>query len=201
MPRKFTEYERTIIREKLRNAARSHLSQYGIRKTTVDDLTGSAGIAKGSFYQFYESKEQLFLDVIYLFHDQMQDSLLTRIEKIRTTLTADKLTDLIYSLFLEVKSSFMYPLLQSGELAGLIRMLPDESVITHTAQDDFNLKQLLDMFPELSTKKLEIYSAALRGVFFTMFYKRELGVEVFPDALRTMIHGVVLQIFAEENND
>ena len=201
MPRGFTDYEKEVITRKLRDAARSYLTQYGIRKTTVEELAGKADIAKGSFYQFYESKEQLFLDVIFLFHDQIQQNLLDKIEKIRQTLTPGKLTDLIFSLFHEVESSFMYPLLQSGELAQLIRMLPDESVKTHTEQDDLNMRLLLDMFPEIRQEKLEVFSAALRGIFFTIFYKRELGEEIFPAALRTMIHGIVLQIFAEEDND
>ena len=41
-----------------------------MKKTSVDQLTKAVGIAKGSFYKFYESKEMLFfavLDTFYLF--------------------------------------------------------------------------------------------------------------------------------------
>ena len=35
----------------------------GMKKTSVDQLTKAVGIAKGSFYKFYESKEMLFFAV------------------------------------------------------------------------------------------------------------------------------------------
>jgi AcrR family transcriptional regulator len=64
MPRAFTEAERTRIRTKLMEAGRSCFLRYGPRKTTLDDLVGPAGIAKASFYLFFESKEALFVDLM-----------------------------------------------------------------------------------------------------------------------------------------
>ena len=39
-------------------------SVYGLKKTNVEEITKAAGISKGAFYSFYESKEALFMDVI-----------------------------------------------------------------------------------------------------------------------------------------
>lgn len=63
MPRAFTEEERTTIRNSLIDAGRTCFIKYGVRKTTIDDLVTLAGIAKGSFYQFFKSKENLYLDL------------------------------------------------------------------------------------------------------------------------------------------
>ena len=63
MPRAFTEEERTRIRTSLIEAGRTCFLTYGIRKTTIDDLVKLAGIAKGSFYQFFTSKENLYLEL------------------------------------------------------------------------------------------------------------------------------------------
>jgi len=63
MPRAFTEEERTRIRNSLIDAGRTCFLKYGIRKTTIDDLVTLAGIAKGSFYQFFKSKENLYLEL------------------------------------------------------------------------------------------------------------------------------------------
>ena len=39
-----------------------------MKKTSVDQLTKAVGIAKGSFYKFFESKEMLFFAVLENIH-------------------------------------------------------------------------------------------------------------------------------------
>ncbi|HEY8594407.1 MAG TPA: TetR/AcrR family transcriptional regulator [Devosiaceae bacterium] len=63
MPRAFDETERTTIRERLMTAGLQRFSAQGIRATRVDDIARDAGIAKGSFYAFFPSKEDLFMSV------------------------------------------------------------------------------------------------------------------------------------------
>jgi AcrR family transcriptional regulator len=63
MPRAFTEVEKETIRQKLMETGRTCFLRYGLKKTTIEDLTGPAGIAKASFYLFFQSKEQLFVEI------------------------------------------------------------------------------------------------------------------------------------------
>jgi len=63
MPRAFTDGEKETIRAKLLRAGRDCFLRYGLKKTTIEDLTRPAGIAKASFYLFFDSKEQLFVDI------------------------------------------------------------------------------------------------------------------------------------------
>lgn len=64
MPRAFTDAEKQTIRAKLMEAGRASFLRYGLKKTTIEDLTGPAGIAKASFYLFFDSKEALFVDIM-----------------------------------------------------------------------------------------------------------------------------------------
>ena len=59
----FTEEQRDEIRRRLFDSACRHALSTGVKKTSLDMLTADAGIAKSSFYKFFESKEQLFLAV------------------------------------------------------------------------------------------------------------------------------------------
>jgi AcrR family transcriptional regulator len=68
MPRAFTAVEKQTIRDRLMDAGRACFLRYGLKKTTIEDLTGPAGIAKASFYLFFDSKESLFVE---LFLDEM----------------------------------------------------------------------------------------------------------------------------------
>lgn len=54
----FTEEQQNAIREALFRAGMEYLKAYGVQKMTVDKLVAAAGIAKGSFYHFYKSKEE-----------------------------------------------------------------------------------------------------------------------------------------------
>jgi AcrR family transcriptional regulator len=64
MPKWFTEEEKEHIRRQLLEQGEKHFSQFGFKKTNVDEIARAVGISKGAFYRFYESKELLFLDVI-----------------------------------------------------------------------------------------------------------------------------------------
>ncbi|USZ69162.1 TetR/AcrR family transcriptional regulator [Halorussus salilacus] len=62
--RGFGDAERERIREQLRETGRDLFARYGLDKTTVADLTDPAGIATGTFYRFYDSKAELYYDVL-----------------------------------------------------------------------------------------------------------------------------------------
>lgn len=57
-----------ILSEEKRESQRQHLLEkgkelmlkYGIKKTTVDDIVNASGIAKGTFYLYFSSKEEFF---------------------------------------------------------------------------------------------------------------------------------------------
>ena len=60
----FTDYETEQLRKALLKETRRCAVTLGMKKTSVDQLTKAVGIAKGSFYKFYESKEMLFFAVL-----------------------------------------------------------------------------------------------------------------------------------------
>ena len=64
MPRAFTQDERTLITRNLMEHGRRLFATRGLNKTSVEELAAAAGISKGAFYVFHESKEALFMDVV-----------------------------------------------------------------------------------------------------------------------------------------
>jgi AcrR family transcriptional regulator len=60
----FKSGERERIRARLRAAGAESFAARGLRKTTLDDLARAAGIAKSSFYSFFDNKEALYLDLM-----------------------------------------------------------------------------------------------------------------------------------------
>jgi AcrR family transcriptional regulator len=64
MPRPFTENEKLRLRKKMLHTARRLFARQGLKKTSLEDITGSVGLAKSTFYLFFASKEALFLEVL-----------------------------------------------------------------------------------------------------------------------------------------
>jgi len=197
MPKTFSDSERTYIKERLMEEAKQCLAVYGIRKTTVDELVRRVRIPKGTFYLFYKSKELLFFDVFCALHDEFQAKMLAEVAVLKDGMDAEKLTDIIYRLYKSLDGSFLLKLMTDGELELLFRRLPPELAKLHAEKDDFRVEELVALVPSLKTEKIKVFSAAIRGIFISLLYKREVGEAVFDEALRVMIRGVVIQMFEE----
>ncbi|BCI81908.1 hypothetical protein MTY66_35330 [Mycolicibacterium sp. TY66] len=60
----FTSDEKARIAGTLVDTAEQLFAAQGLKKTSLDELVRPAGIAKGSFYAFFDSKESLYLEVM-----------------------------------------------------------------------------------------------------------------------------------------
>ncbi len=195
MPKTFSENERAIIRNRLIEEAGRCLALYGIRKTTVDEIVRRVNIPKGTFYLFYESKERLLFDVVMKLNDDIQTEMLERVSALSGGLDAEELTNLIFGLYKSLGASFLPKLLADGELELLMRKLPDDLARLHKERDDLSVEKLAALVPGINGKDTAVFGAALRGIFLSLLYQREVGADVFDAALRIMIRGVVIQMF------
>ena len=63
MPKK-SDTEKQLQKKYLLEVGKTLMLQYGIKKTTVDDIVAAAKIAKGTFYLYFKSKEDFFYQLI-----------------------------------------------------------------------------------------------------------------------------------------
>lgn len=106
MARSFTEREKENIKRSLRETCKQSWTQYGYKKTSVDDLCKQAGISKGAFYLFFESKEALFCEVLCSVQEHICNAALEVIEKHRGKYGVAKALKLIYREY--DKNNFLY---------------------------------------------------------------------------------------------
>ncbi|MGE4586052.1 MAG: TetR/AcrR family transcriptional regulator [Mangrovibacterium sp.] len=55
-----------LVREEILKQARKLFQQYGLKKTTMDEIAGSCGKAKSTLYHYFRHKEEIFEAVIQL---------------------------------------------------------------------------------------------------------------------------------------
>ena len=63
MPQAFTQEQMERIRSRLFESACRRAVSQDARRISLEQLTSDAGISKSTFYKFFDSKEQLFLQV------------------------------------------------------------------------------------------------------------------------------------------
>lgn len=56
--------KRSSSRDAIIEVARRQFTQHGYKRTVIDEIVREVGIAKGTFYFHFKSKEELFFDVI-----------------------------------------------------------------------------------------------------------------------------------------
>ncbi len=119
MAKAFGDGEKALIKEYLKKAAIECMQKYGIRKTSVDELTRLSGISKGAFYLFYESKEQLFFEAIMEYHEKLHTGINNMLSGVKGYLTPDRLTLVIFRIIKE-NQPFWTSLLINGDIEYLM---------------------------------------------------------------------------------
>lgn len=75
----FTDEQREQITQALVEAGRELVLQYGPAKTTLADITDAVGIPTSSFYLFFDSKDELYLEIVHreilAFQDRLEEGL------------------------------------------------------------------------------------------------------------------------------
>jgi TetR/AcrR family transcriptional regulator, fatty acid metabolism regulator protein len=67
--------DRTARRAELVNAARSTFSASGVESTSIADIVRAAGVAQGTFYLYFESKDEVIVAVVEQIADQLMETL------------------------------------------------------------------------------------------------------------------------------
>lgn len=197
MPKSYSDQEKEYIIKRLKEEALSCMAQYGIRRTTVDELVRRVNIPKGTFYLFYKSKELLLFEVIQEQHDIINQNMYLALQKFNgSTPTADELTDLFLSFFKLSDEMPIFRILDSDEVELLMRKLPPEVLANHMEEDTDAIEKIFSMLPVKDGVDVEVVSAAFHSIYFATLHKNEVEKDHYYPALRMIIYGVVTQFLA-----
>ena len=142
MPKAFTQHEKELIGQRLLEQGYRLFSVYGLKKTNIEEIARAAGISKGAYYSFYESKETLFMDVIEEAEKRVRQQILAVIDLPGPSPRARLLAVLqkAFSLFREI------PILQfstGSDYDLLFRRIPAEKLQEHLASDRAFIEELV----------------------------------------------------------
>lgn len=195
MPKSYSEQEREYIKQRLKEEAGKCLAQYGVRRTTVDEIVKRVNIPKGTFYLFYKSKELLLFDAILEQHEYVTRELYRTISNLaKQELSAEKLTDVIFEFYKMTEEMAILRQIGVDDVELLMRKLPQAIVEEHLQDDTDTIGKMFALLPIKKDADIKMISAVFHAIYFATLHKAEIGEEHYDAALRTLIYGVVAQI-------
>lgn len=188
MPKAFSEHEKETIRAQLREKARKLFEKQGLKKTTVDELAQAAGISKGAFYLFHESKEELFLEIL----EALEADFRVRIFDFSVS-SKRNARRLLAKLFKDALLTWdEYPLLKNfgrTEYEYLARKLPRERIQAHAHRDD----EFVDGFIKKMKREgiaakasPRVLSNLMKSLFFVSLHRDDLGTEAYVESMEIL---------------
>jgi AcrR family transcriptional regulator len=199
MPKAFSDQEKEKIREQFREKGKKLFEKYGLRKTSIDQLTEVVGISKGAFYLFFDSKEELFLEILEQIEKDIQTNILEFAIKPKTD-SRQNLKNLLLNFLVTWDD---YPLLKNlnkNDFDYLLRKIPTERAMKHANNDVEFSKQLLK---KIKSEKINIsaspnqISNLMKSLFFLGLHREELGNENYKETMNILTDLVAGYIIGE----
>ena len=199
MPRAFSDQERHLVQQRLRQAGREAFAAYGLR-ASVDDLVRAAGISKGAFYLFHESKEALLLDILTEVEADLQARLLDRVLAPGVA-PRESLRELLRQTISARQADPLLRRLGPGELAYLARRVPPERAEALRLTDVAAVTRFLDHWRARGVTfalDADVLTGLLRALFFAGLHAPEIGAEAYPRVLDLLVEGVAAAVIPAE---
>lgn len=189
MPTGFTEDEQEKIKEALFLAGIRLIRKYGVQRTTVDKLTKECGIAKGSFYLFYSSKEEYLVALSNYTGMKCQEMLLRKLAG-RKQMTAKE--------FFEFFREYIY---SDYDLMGSMTIDDFLWIKSHMSEQHFfdpaRITLIMQYFMDLiSDKKDDVNPGVVTNLVKSIYAMREHRDTFVAEALDDSIE-LILQMLAE----
>lgn len=191
MPQIFDKVGREKVREQLFEAGFQLIKQYGLKKTSVADISKKAGIATGTFYNFFPSKEEF----IYQLMLNRQAIVKKYFDELIAGGKADKehFRQYLRNVYFSDYNIFDY--LNESELNMLIARLPEEYW-----QDNGNDKKTTQWFLEnlegvSPNCDWKVFVNLSKSISFIRNGKPQLYQDKYDETLDIYIDAIVRYVF------
>lgn len=199
----FSDEKRDLIRDELLETGREQFARYGLDKTTIADLTGEVDIAPSTFYQFFDSKDELYLAVLERETERFYGRAVTPLEE-----TADPeqaIQEFLRIVFEELESNPLVERLFTGnEVERLTRLYSDEEL---TEQIDRELGYLVPYIEawqaegKIRAGDPEAIAGTIEAAAALAPYREEIGADRYPAIRETMIETIAAGLTAPTDRD
>lgn len=201
MSKRFKQNEKDAIRNALIEEGKLLFGKYGFQKTSITDITKKVGIAQGTFYNFFNSKELLYFAILELEENKLTKQLL-EINFSKESSAKEIMKQTLQKLIKEIETNALIrELFQDNNMKKLVRKLPASSIQTHHAHDTAFIEAIIEKWEKEGItfiEKPEIIAAMLRSLFILTLHQSEIGANIYRETIDQFIHLIVEGMIKEE---
>ena len=195
----FSDEERDRIREALMDAGRDLFGRYGLQKTTIADLTEPVNIGTSTFYQFFDSKDDLYVEIL----ESEEEAIAERVIESSFETTEDPqeaIERFLHALFEEIETN---PLIRTLMVEDELDRL--ESQYSPAEQEASRREELAFILPyverwqadgRLREADAEAIAGAIRALPFLTLHRDDIGENY--DAVRDVLIEAVADGLVED---
>ena len=168
------------------NCGKELFSRKGFKDTNVSDITKSVGIGTGTFYNYYSSKEELFMAIFMEENEKLKKKILKSIE-----LEKDPLSLVKELMLLNLKGMKSNPILKEWYNKDVF-----DKIEQHFREDkgmerlDFmynDFSEIIKKWQADGKMRNDIDSGMIMAIFTAIVtvetHKEEIGLQYFPQVL------------------
>ncbi|MGE0931866.1 TetR/AcrR family transcriptional regulator [Chryseobacterium koreense] len=172
-----------LVVQDIINGAKKLMQQYGLKKTTMEDIAKAAGKSKSTLYYYFKDKEEIFDRVINLEIDEFFNTVKTAVNK-----QADAISMLKTYIVMKVKTL--------REKINLYTFAVENDLQGRLNKEFTNLRNRYD-----NEEKKMISSILTKGVETSLF-KKEITqeIDVLSELLVSCVRGVEMDIITHNKN-
>lgn len=182
MPRSFTASESAAIRDSLLAAGTRSFARRGLRATTIESLARSAGISKGAFYGFFDSKQDLFLELVTSYETTRHDEIETAVRG-----NPDRGLDLLieYAIHATTENPLV-AVAMSDEGLTLLRSMTGAQREAFLHRDEVLVGRVLTILSDAGIELAvspSLLLGLLRSLVFLGWHREEIGNELADEVV------------------
>jgi len=187
MPKVFNENDKNLIRENLIKFGLEALESNGYKAASVEKIANQAGIAKGTFYNFFQSKEQFFYEVMLSIRDKNRNDFYEFLST-NSKIEKESMKKFLFERYANKKNIYHY--FTSDEFNIIFRKTTDRLSLTNIDSINFSDKLLagipnvnLRLNNEVVVNMINIIGRFAADKDLVSVESREETIEILANAL------------------
>jgi AcrR family transcriptional regulator len=182
-------------RELIFQAARKLFMQKGYKETNVPEITGSAGVAVGTFYNYFGSKDEIFFEVFNSENEKIKRELMSSISPDDNPLEA--MTRLMFLSRDAIASNLILREWYNKDLFSKMEKQFQEGN-ANGRMNEIMVNYLSDFIQKWQTEgkirndlEVGMILALFNSTIYVELHKSEIGIEYFPRLTYLLIESIM----------
>ncbi|MBT2214558.1 TetR family transcriptional regulator [Virgibacillus dakarensis] len=201
MSRGFNEYEKQFITNSLIEQGKILFSKFGFQKTSILEITKNVGIAPGTFYKFFNSKEDLYFVILEMEEEKIKEQY-ANVDIFKENQPKKAIKSILQQMINTIETNPLIRELYFGSnMEVLLKKLSPELLEKHFKNDSNSLLSLIEKWKiEGITleENPEVIAGVLRSLFVLTLHQKEIGAAVYRETIELFIDLIVDGIIQEE---